>query len=211
MKVKADDGTGPDDGDAAMGATDESIFSASLHGKDFFVNLLDAHSIKGFIDLAIGQCEALKACLELRIPSIGFALGEVHAQKAEMLLTDHILTMMRTEGTTYYRPEAAESLAAEDDGDDTKKDKDNKRKSPPRNPSPTRIRSRRMMRAAHSAHVHLRRAARRARMRRTRRRARSRKHRSQRRPRKRRRPETRIRRMTAAMSLRACHGCSHEL
>ena len=138
MKVKADDGTGPDDGDAAMGATDESIFSASLHGKDFFVNLLDAHSVKGFIDLAIGQCEALKACLELRIPSIGFALGEVHAQKAEMLLTDHILTMMRTEGTTYYRPEAAESLAAEDDGDDTKKDKDNKRKKPAKKSKPNK-------------------------------------------------------------------------
>lgn len=46
-----------------------------------------------------------KACLQERIPYWGLALSELHCRKTEVVLTDFILSEMRREGSSHYRPE----------------------------------------------------------------------------------------------------------
>ena len=57
------------------------------------------------IDLSVGQAGLAKACVLERIPYWGLALSERHCRKVEVVLTDFVLSEMRREGSSHYRPE----------------------------------------------------------------------------------------------------------
>ncbi|CAE7656878.1 unnamed protein product, partial [Symbiodinium necroappetens] len=115
--------------DEAEQGQDETVFSAACLTKEFFTEFLRCHSAAGAVDLAIGQGECLKACLALRIPAVGIALSDPHSKHVELALTEYVLKQMSTEGSTFYRAEAAQALGEaaatekkkkknDDDGDD---------------------------------------------------------------------------------------------
>ena len=72
------------------------------------------------LDLAMGQGEGAKACLTERLPFLGFCLTESHCKKMELRLTHFVLSEMRKEGSTHFRPEAcgtsAESAKPDEEG-----------------------------------------------------------------------------------------------
>ena len=103
----------------------ESVFSASVLPVEFFRDLVRAHSCKGFLDLAVGQASAAKACLLERVPFYGFVLSEQHGKKVEMELTEFLLCEMRKEGSSHYRPEAVQE--AEESAETAKGGQKNKR------------------------------------------------------------------------------------
>lgn len=47
-----------------------------------------------------------------RVPFVGLTLSESHSAKLEMILTNFVLTQMQTEGSTFYRADAAAGPAA---------------------------------------------------------------------------------------------------
>ena len=98
---------------AEQSAALESVFSASLLPVSFFQDMLKSHSAKAMVDLSCGQGSAARACLLERIPYFGFCLTERHAKNQEMQLTEFVLTEMRREGSSHYRPEAAKEPPAE--------------------------------------------------------------------------------------------------
>ena len=69
------------------------------------------------LDLAAGQGCAAKAALLERVPYYGFVLSDQHCKKLELLLTEFVLSQMKIEGTSHYRPEAVQEAA--EDGADT--------------------------------------------------------------------------------------------
>ena len=74
------------------------------------------------IDLAAGQGETAKACLQDRVPFCGLVLSEAHARKLEIMLTDYVLEQFKTESSTHYRPDCVEP-AAQDEEQPQKKQK----------------------------------------------------------------------------------------
>ena len=62
------------------------------------------------IDLSAGQGDSAKACLEARVPFCGLVLSENHAARLEVSLTDHVLKLMRTEGSSHFRPDAVSDV-----------------------------------------------------------------------------------------------------
>lgn len=58
------------------------------------------------MELAAGQGIGAKAALLERVPYVGLVLGEVHARRLEMMLTEFIFEQMKEEGSVHYRPEA---------------------------------------------------------------------------------------------------------
>lgn len=48
-----------------------------------------------------------KACVSERISYLGLTLSDAHSSQLEMILTNFVVTQMQTEGSTYYRSEAA--------------------------------------------------------------------------------------------------------
>ena len=59
------------------------------------------------LDLSCSQGELAKACVAERIPFAGLTLSETHSTKLEVILTEFVLTLMQTEGSTYYRAGAS--------------------------------------------------------------------------------------------------------
>ena len=59
------------------------------------------------MDLSSSQGELAKACLLARVPYAGLTLSECHSTQLEVLLTQYVLSQMRTEGSTYYRADAS--------------------------------------------------------------------------------------------------------
>lgn len=119
----------------------ESVFSASILPVEFFRDLIRAHSCKGFLDLAVGQASAAKACLLERVPFYGFVLSEQHGKKVEMELTEFLLCEMRQEGSSHYRPEAIqeaeESAEKATGGQKNKKEDSETEKQPKKKPRKT--------------------------------------------------------------------------
>lgn len=64
------------------------------------------------LDCSSSQGELAKACLAERIPFAGLTLSEAHSTKLEVILTNFVLSLMQSEGSTYYRPDAS-AMAAE--------------------------------------------------------------------------------------------------
>ena len=73
----------------------ESVFSAPTLPMAFYKDFLAAHACAGVVDLAIGQGEMLRACLQLRIPVYGLALSDLHAKKTEIRLTEWLVQALR--------------------------------------------------------------------------------------------------------------------
>ena len=67
------------------------------------------------LDLACGQGNAAKACLQERLPYTGFVLSEAHGRRLESLLTNFICEQMKQEGSPHYRPEACSQQEEETD------------------------------------------------------------------------------------------------
>lgn len=68
------------------------------------------------MELAAGQGIGAKAALLERVPYVGFVLGEVHARRLEMMLTEFIFEQMKEEGSVHYRPEACGCDDSQDAG-----------------------------------------------------------------------------------------------
>lgn len=60
--------------------------------------------------MSCGQGTSARACLTERLPFLGFTLSEAHAKKLELQLTDFIVSEMKREGSTHYRPEAVQQV-----------------------------------------------------------------------------------------------------
>ena len=66
------------------------------------------------VDLSSGQGTAARACLLERVPYFGVCLSESHCKKLEVQLTDFVVTEMKKEGSTHYRPEACQDPGIEE-------------------------------------------------------------------------------------------------
>eukprot|EP00438_Fugacium_kawagutii_P016988 Skav202424 [mRNA] locus=scaffold1370:406032:406643:- [translate_table: standard] len=86
----------------------ESVFSASALPVCFYQDMIRGHSAVAVLDLAVGQGNFARACLLERVPYYAFSLTELHAKKVEMNLTQWMLSELKKEGGTHYRPEAVE-------------------------------------------------------------------------------------------------------
>ena len=75
---------------------------------EVYTDIFAAWGAKSVVDLSAGQGQAAAACLQLRLCCVAFCLTEAHAQALEKRLTDHVLTAMQDEGSTFYRPEMAQ-------------------------------------------------------------------------------------------------------
>lgn len=64
------------------------------------------------LDLSSAQGELAKACLAERVPYLGVTLSENHSTHLEMILTNYAVTLMQTEGSSFYRADAAGSETA---------------------------------------------------------------------------------------------------
>ena len=60
------------------------------------------------LDLSSSQGELAKACVAERIPFAGLTLSEPHSNKLEVMLTEFVLSLMQSEGSTYYRADASD-------------------------------------------------------------------------------------------------------
>ena len=80
------------------------------------------------IDLAAGQGETAKACLQDRLPFCGLVLSEAHARKLEIMLTEYVLEQFKTESSTHYRPDCVEHAAQDEEQPQQKKQKKEKEK-----------------------------------------------------------------------------------
>ena len=63
------------------------------------------------LDLSAGQGAAARAALLERVPYFALTHSEVHSKKLEVQLTDFIVSEMKKEGSTHYRPEACQEPA----------------------------------------------------------------------------------------------------
>eukprot|EP00435_Cladocopium_sp_Y103_P040722 s2841_g11.t1 len=118
----------------------ESVFSASLLPVNFFRDMLRGHSAKPMVDLSCGQGFAARACLLERLPYFGFVLSEAHGKKIEMQLTDFVLTEMRNEGSSHYRPEACQEPSAETGSESAQPKKQKSETAPKGEPKPKKPR-----------------------------------------------------------------------
>lgn len=75
------------------------------------------------LDLASGQGELAKACLAERVPYMGLTLSESHSTQLELILTNFAVTLMQTEGSTYYRAAAKRKSEGEGNEDEPPKAK----------------------------------------------------------------------------------------
>ena len=64
------------------------------------------------LDLSSSQGELAKACVAERIPFAGLTLSEPHSTKLEVMLTEFVLSLMQSEGSTYYRADSS-AMASE--------------------------------------------------------------------------------------------------
>ena len=76
----------------------------------FNLNAIIIANCQPRIDLSAGQGDSAKACLEARVPFCGLVLSENHAARLEVSLTDHVLKLMRTEGSSHFRPDAVSEV-----------------------------------------------------------------------------------------------------
>jgi hypothetical protein len=55
------------------------------------------------LDLSTSQGELAKACVAERVSYLGLTLSDSHSTQVEMILTNFVVTLMQTEGSTFYR------------------------------------------------------------------------------------------------------------
>ena len=82
------------------------------------------------IDLSVGQASLAKASVLERTPYWGLALSERHARKVEVVLTDFVLSEMKKEGSSHYRPECVAEPRTEETKTPTPKPAPKKRSKP---------------------------------------------------------------------------------
>lgn len=108
----------------------ESVFSASALPLCFYQDLIRGHSAVAVLDLAAGQGNFARACLLERVPYYGFTLTELHAKKLEISLTQWMLSELKKEGSTHFRPDAVEEPEDESDKKAQPKPKTERKKRP---------------------------------------------------------------------------------
>jgi hypothetical protein len=93
-------------------------------------------AIPGFamagLDLSVDQASLAKACVLERTPYWGLALSERHAWKVEVVLTDFVLSEMKKEGSSHYRPECVAEPRTEETKAPTPKPGPKKRPKTPK-------------------------------------------------------------------------------
>ena len=77
--------------------------------------------------MSVSQGELAKACVAELISFCGLTLSDCHSSHMEMTLTNFVVSQMMTEGSTFYRSEAAAQGSQEEPDHQTKKN--SKRKS----------------------------------------------------------------------------------
>ena len=92
--------------------------------------MLRGHSAKAIVDLSCGQGSPLFCVRSLSSPW----------EKMEMMLTEFVLTEMRREGSSHYRPEAAQEPPAEMVKDGTQPKKQKSDTAPKGEPKPKKPR-----------------------------------------------------------------------
>jgi hypothetical protein len=78
----------------------------------------------------MGQGELAKACISERIPCQAFTVTDAHAKHLELLLTEFVLGLMKTEGSSFYRAAAAGSGGGAEEQAKRKKEGDDQEKKP---------------------------------------------------------------------------------
>ena len=76
----------------------------------------------------MGQGELAKACISERIPCQAFTVTDAHAKHLELLLTEFVLGLMKTEGSSFYRAAAAGSGGGAEEQAKRKKEGDDQEK-----------------------------------------------------------------------------------
>ena len=106
-----------------------------LNGKDnvggkkiYFSNFRIAYVLR--LALSMGQGELAKACISERIPCQAFTVTDAHAKHLELLLTEFVLGLMKTEGSSFYRAAAAGSGGGAEEQAKRKKEGDDQEKKP---------------------------------------------------------------------------------
>ena len=93
---------------------EEAVFPACVVPMELYGELISSYSATSVVDLSPGQGEFLKACLAARTKCLAVAHTESHAKHLELICTDFVLSELRREGSTFFRPDAVEKDADEE-------------------------------------------------------------------------------------------------